>query len=170
MNSDELFCIGHIDTNQLIQLESCKPTPKHLVSIHSTASHIVTPLLPHRWEGLLHQHPNQALASYVISGLSNSFHIGYQYSSSRRSSLSANMLSAVRNPIPVEQYLATELAAGRITSPFLRSLLPLSLVQRKIRQTGSKSTLGRAPPSGKDPEWGCLFTPQVLCPAAVAQQ
>ena len=109
MNTDELFCIGHIDTNQLIQLESCKPTPEHLISIPSSASHIVTPLLPHRLEGLLRQHPVQALAAYVVSGLS----IGYQYSSSRRSSLSANILSAARNPRPVEQYLATELAAGR---------------------------------------------------------
>ena len=88
MNTDELFCIGHIDTNQLIQLESCKPTPEHLISIPSSASHIVMPLLPHRWEGLLRQHPDQALAAYVVSGLSNGFHIGYQYSSSRRSSLS----------------------------------------------------------------------------------
>ena len=130
MNTDELFCIGHIDTNQLIQLESCKPTPEHLISIPSSASHIVTPLLPHRWEGLLRQHPDQALAAYVVSGLSNGFHIGYQYSSSRRLSLSANMLSAARNPRPVEQYLATELAAGRIAGPFLRSEVPLVQVSR----------------------------------------
>ena len=51
MNTDEVFCTGHIDTNQLIQLESCKPTPKHPISIPSRASHIVTPLLPHHCMG-----------------------------------------------------------------------------------------------------------------------
>ena len=148
MDTDELFCIGHIDTNQLIQLESCKPTPEHLISIPSTASHIVTPLLPHRWEGLLRQHPDQALAAYVVSGLSNGFHIGYQYSSSKRSSLSANMLSAARNPRPVQQYLATELAAGRIAGPFLRSEVPLvQECQRRDQPSVMLSTVSNRGPS-----------------------
>ena len=40
------------------------------------------------------------------------------------------MLLAVRDPRLVEQYLATELAAGRIAGPFLRSEVPLVHVNR----------------------------------------
>ena len=40
------------------------------------------------------------------------------------------MLSEVRNPRPVEQYLSTELTVGRIMGPFLVSEVPSVRVSR----------------------------------------
>ena len=42
----------------------------------------------------------------------------------------ANMLSAVQNPMPVEQYLLSEVSAGRISGPFLLAEVPLVHVSR----------------------------------------
>ena len=66
LDSVELRCPGHIDTHHLIQLESCRPSHSSPIPIHLAASHIVMPLLPHRWEEMLCQHPDQSLAAYTL--------------------------------------------------------------------------------------------------------
>ena len=143
----ELCGGGHIETSHLIQLESCRPFPNPLTPIPPAALHIVTPLLPRRWEELLHQHPDQPLAAYIVKGLSGGFHIGYEHDRSVGSSASANMLSAVRNPVPVEQYLSTELAAGRIAGPFLMSEVPWVHVSR----------FGVIPKNSRPGEWRLIL-------------
>ena len=42
------------------------------------------------------------------------------------------MMSAVRNPAPVEEYLATELAAGRIAGLFVDREVALLQVTRRM--------------------------------------
>ena len=150
MDSVELSCPGHIDTHHLIQLESCRPSHSSPIPIPLAASHIVTPLLPRRWEEMLCQHPDQSLAAYIVSGLSNGFHIGYQGDRRSGGSVPANMLSAVRTPMPVEQYLLSEVLAGRISGPFPLAEVPLVHVSRfgvipKIDQArqGGKLFIGR---------------------------
>ena len=85
---------------------------------------IITPLLPHQWEEELSQHPDQSLVSYVVFGLTPGFHIGYQRQGCSRMSAKRNMVSAVQHPNPVQQYLASEQEAGRITGPFREQEVP----------------------------------------------
>ena len=68
MDLVELSCPGHIDTDHLIQLESCRPSLSPPILIPLAATRIVTPLLPRRWEDMLRQHPDQSLAAYIVSG------------------------------------------------------------------------------------------------------
>lgn len=80
-------------------------------------SSIITPLDPIAWEAHLQGHPDRALASYIVKGIQDGFHIGCD-ESQRRQSAGSNMLSATRNPGPVQKYVDNELAEGRIIGPF----------------------------------------------------
>ena len=74
-------------------------------------------LIPHQWEIELHPHPDQQLVSYIVSGITNGFHLGYQREGASIMSARSNMILASQNPSPVQQYLATELAKGRTAGP-----------------------------------------------------
>ena len=147
MDSVELSCPGRIDTHHLIQLESCRPSLSPPIPIPLAATQIVTPLLPRRWEDMLHQHPDQSLAAYIVSGLSNGFHIGHQGDRKSGWSVPVNMLSAVRNPMPVEQYWLTEVSAERISGPFRLDEVPLVHVSR----------FGVIPKSGTPGDWRLIL-------------
>ena len=147
MDSVELSCPGRIDTHHLIQLESSRPSLSPPIPIPLAATHIVTPLLSWCWKDMLHQHPDQSLAAYIVSGLSNGFHIGYQGDRRSGRSVPANMLSAVQNPMPVEQYLLTEVSAGRISGPFRLDEVPLVHVRR----------FGVIPKSGTPGDWRLIL-------------
>lgn len=145
-----------MDTSHLMQLESCTPTPSTLIPIPSTASHIVTPLLPHHREGLLCQHPDQSLATYAVSSLSSGFHIRYQYDMTGGLDFwhQQTCLCLYTTTLPVEQYLSTELAAGRIAGLFLMFKVPLVQVSR----------FGVVPRNSRPGEWHLIldlsFPPQ----------
>ena len=78
---------------------------------------IVTPLVPSAWEALLQDHPDQELARYISEGLRRGFYIGYDKDRTRRSA-ACNMISAAKNPDPVQKYVDNEQAEGRIIGPF----------------------------------------------------
>ena len=117
MNDVVLSNQSHVSSGDLLQLEACKPLSHSNPPIPPAALVIVTPLIPHHWEDALRHHPDQQLASYVVSGLTNGFRVGYQRAGSTKQSARINMVSAVRNPGPVQQYLSTELTEGRIAGP-----------------------------------------------------
>ena len=66
---------------------------------------------------------------YILQGLANGFHIGMD-PGHRCISSHDNMHSAKINSQPVDDYLATELAAGRIVGPFEPHDLPTAQVSR----------------------------------------
>ena len=119
-----------MDMEQLISLESRRPPPGMTILIPPTASHIVTPLILQHWKGELSEHPDQSFVFYIINGLKCGLRIGYQYDCHTRFSASTNMMSAVRNPAPVEEYLAMELAARRIAGLFVDREVALVQVSR----------------------------------------
>ena len=107
-------CIDHLK-----QLESCRPLYNTDTMIPPTALAIVTLLPTHRWKEELSLHPDQEIDSYIVTGLSNGFHIGYQYHRSAPVSASSNMLAAVRNPsCHSPEISTTEISAGRVAGPF----------------------------------------------------
>ena len=81
---------------------------------------IVTPLHAAAWEAFLQDHPDRALTQYILNGIRNGFHIGYDKTMTRQSSAS-NMISAAQNPEPVQKYVDNELAEQRIIGPFAAS-------------------------------------------------
>lgn len=108
MNTVQFTDQNHV-LSDLLQLEACRPLGG-APHIPLAASAIVTPLIPHQWE--------IELLSYIVSGLTNGFHIGYRRGGSTLTLARSNMMSALQNPSPVQQYLASELAEGRIAGPF----------------------------------------------------
>ena len=91
----------------------------------------------------LSSHPDQTFASYIYTGLSNGFHIGFDRSSTRLQSASRNHPSSLANPSVVENHIATEVSAGRLVGPVAGPLTPLVHV----------SPLGLVPKSHQFDRW-----------------
>ena len=68
-------------------------------------------------------HPDQTQVDYVISGLSNGFHLGFNPLAVSLKSASQNMPSASLQPSVIDQYLHTELEKGRVAGPY--SIAPI---------------------------------------------
>lgn len=74
-------------------------SPKTIRELHATYNTdttppttliIVTPFLIHQWKEELSLHPDQELASYIVTGLTSGFPIGYQYNHSAPISVSSD--------------------------------------------------------------------------------
>ena len=61
--------------------------------------------------------PDKQLVNYLIKGMKFGFRISFNRAS-KLSSTEQNMLSALSNRKPVEEFLLTELQAGRVLGPF----------------------------------------------------
>ena len=92
-------------------------------------------------------HPNQTFASYICTGLSNGFHIGFDRSSTRLQSASRNHPSSLANPSVVENHIATEVSAGRLVGPIADPLTSLIHV----------SSLGLVPKSHQVDRWRIII-------------
>ena len=84
----------------------------------------VTPINVEKLQCELYFHPDQTQVNYVISGLSNGFHLGFNPLAVLLKSASQNMPSASLQPSVIDQHLRTELEKGRVAGPF--SIAPIS--------------------------------------------
>ena len=100
-------------TKDLLQLEACKSSREQVLPDHARI--ITTPLMVAAWEQALHRHPDRPFCDYIVRGIREGFHVGFDGTLCSPVGTPSNMRSAEQNPAPVEAYLATELAAGRIT-------------------------------------------------------
>ena len=75
---------------------------------------ITTPLKLEYWQQQLGSHPDGKFAQLILKGTEQGFKIGFQHSSSQLRSKGGNMLSTRSHPEVVSEYIATELALGRI--------------------------------------------------------
>ena len=80
--------------------------------------HLVSPLQLSQFQAELRDYPDQAAASYVLTGLKEGFHIGFEASSVALRSASSNMHSALVHPSVIDAYLETEVSCGRVAGPF----------------------------------------------------
>ena len=87
-----------------------KQMPLPLVEV----SKVVTPLNVRARERQLQDLPDCECAEFVSQGLREGFHIGFDRKKVKCLTTKSNMLSASRNPAVVEEYLAKELAHGRV--------------------------------------------------------
>ena len=101
-------------TQDLLQLKACRSGREQVLSDHARI--ITTPLMVAAcsWEQALHHHPDRPFCDYIMRGIREGFHVGFNGTLCSPVGTPSNMHSAEQNPAPVEAYLATELAAGRI--------------------------------------------------------
>lgn len=84
----------------------------------------VTPINAEKLWRELYFHPDQTQVDYVISGLSNGFHLGFNPLAVSLKSTSQNMPSVSLQPSVIDQYLRTELEKGRVAGPFSIASIP----------------------------------------------
>ncbi len=102
----------HEYTRSLQALEACRAGTS--VALPEEAIEITTPLILSAWEQALEAHPDREWVKYLLGGIAQGFHIGFNGRSHQSKGAQKNMLSALQNPKPVDDYLRVELAAGRI--------------------------------------------------------
>ena len=114
--SAALFCSSSVRTPSIsVPVRSFSPlAPVHLVS----------PLQLSQFQAELHNYPDQAAAAYVLDGLREGFHIGFEASSVSLQSASSNMRSALDHPSIIDDYLETDVSCGRVAGPFTNSPFP----------------------------------------------
>ena len=71
-----------------------------------------------QFEAELRDYPDQAAASYFLTGLREGFRTGFVASSVSLRSASTNMSSALVHPSVIDAYLETEVSCGRVAGPF----------------------------------------------------
>lgn len=99
-------------TPDLLKLESFRPCfPTFLPE---SCQVITTPLNLTNWELALGAHPDRHFVHYILEGIRNGFHIGFNYKHCTCKSTLNNMASADTNQEPVENYLMIELQTNRI--------------------------------------------------------
>ena len=110
-------------TRDLLALDSCRAPAFRLPS--SRFASAVTPLQAARWERALAKHPDKAFATYIVQGIRSGFRVGFRVGEVTCQSTLANMPSASHCALKIDEFFATECAAGRVLGPFDRSLLPM---------------------------------------------
>ena len=87
-------------------------------------------------------HPDRQAVAYVLKGLQHGVCLGFQ-PARRLKPTKKNKPSAFQNPNIIDDYLATEVACGRVTGPFLSPPLPYLRV----------SSFGVIPKKGQPDKW-----------------
>ena len=144
--SAALFCSSSVSTPSIsVPVRSFSPlAPVHLVS----------PLHLSQFQAELHDYPDQVAAAYVLDGLYEGFHIGFEVLSVSLQSASSNMCSALDHPSIIDDYLVTEVLCGRVPGPFTNSPFPDLHISRfgvisKSNQPGKwRLILGLSSPEG----------------------
>lgn len=79
---------------------------------------ITTPLNWREWDWELRDHPDQRFREYIVNGIRNGFHVGFDYTTAACCSSGKNLPSVREQSQIVGDYLAEECAQGRILGPF----------------------------------------------------
>ncbi len=74
-------------------------------------------MVPELWEECLASHPDRPYVRTLIEGLRGGFRIGFRHGSVSCRSATSNMQSADVRPEVIRDFLASELAAGRVLGP-----------------------------------------------------
>ena len=92
--------------------------------------HRVSPLQLAEFQHELAHHPDRAKVQYVLDGIAHGFSSGFDASRVALQSSLRNMRSATEHPDVIDEYLATEIAKGRVAGPFATPLFSTSIVAR----------------------------------------
>ena len=103
---------------------------------------VVSPLNVSQFNLDLAGHPDREAVTYVLEGLQHGFHLGFQ-PVCRLKPTKKNKSSAFQNPEVIDDYLAFDVARGRVAGPFPSPPLPNLQV----------SSFGVMPKKGQPGKW-----------------
>ena len=101
-------------TEDLLNLEKKQSATPYCLPVEART--ITSPFMVENWAKALNQHPDKTFVHYLVKGMADGFHIGFDRRVNCKS-VEKNMKSALENMEPVDEYLKTELQAGRIVGP-----------------------------------------------------
>lgn len=110
-------------------LQATQGAPIHCC-VPPAASIIITPLVPSAWHTMLISHPQRTLVHFFLQGITTGFRVGYNLPATALKSAKKNMKSAYDHSKVVSDYLASEMADGRVVGPFLPFMVPNAHVSR----------------------------------------
>ncbi len=100
-------------TDLLALGEKVPDSPVHWPDIPGW-NQIVTPMAVGEWDTQLSSHRDESYRKYLVEGLWQGFRIGFNHGSAKCKSAVSNMSSASERPSVINEFVAAELAAGRI--------------------------------------------------------
>ena len=106
-----------------------------------------SPLQLAAWSAVLRSHPDTEFAGYILEGIQHGFRIGYDYTAHTCTSATSNLPSAKDHPEIITEYIATEVAKGRILGPFPTHSIPDVQVSR----------IGVIPKKSKPGKWRLIM-------------
>ena len=86
--------------------------------------YLVTPCQLYHFQAELCDNLDQSIAAYVLTGLTEGFHISFDASSVSLHSASSNMRSALEHPSVIDDYVKVEVSCGRVAGPFTTPAVP----------------------------------------------
>ena len=86
----------------------------------------LSPICLSNWMAFVLMHPDHSFASYIHSGLSTGFHIGFNRHATTLRSTAKNYHSASEIMAVVWDYIKAETEMGHLVGPLPRSSLPLA--------------------------------------------
>ena len=89
----------------------------------------LTPINVDKFQHEPRHHPNPDKVAYVVQGLRDGLHLGFNYSTSLKSA-TRNMASALLNPQVIDNCLQLDVETGRVAGPFSQPPLPVLHVIR----------------------------------------
>ena len=137
----------YIYSPHLLALESCKPAQEEYKQGELSGCH--SPLKVEAWTKELSGHPDHFFSTYILKGITEGFHIGFNRRHFLRSS-SKNM--PTKNPNVITTYLEREVQLGRmhrhvVSSPEIH-LSPLGAIPKKHKPGKWRLIMDLSSPAG----------------------
>ena len=120
----ELFCSVPVSVPVSMTVSLPVSVPASVPAKSSLTVVTSTLLQLDQFQADLCHHPDESAAAYVISGIWDSFRIGFEPSLVSLKSASLNMQSFSEHPSVIDSYLQNEVSFGRVASPFPAPPLP----------------------------------------------
>ena len=120
----------------LLHLQSCTDGFQAPLGLQKISSPLTDKLSS--WEEYLQCHPDKQFRQFIIKGLEEGFHIGFNREHLCRSS-SHNLLSCLDHPRVVQSYIEKECSLGRMVGPFPQGepsglhLSPFGVIPKKAK-------------------------------------
>ena len=149
----------HSFTSDLLALNSASPASCVPVTATPSILSIVTPLILSAWEAQLSSLADHCFVNYILAGIRDGFRIGYGHSSLNLVNpilhfSGRNLRSAADHPGVIQNYLHSELAAGRVTGPMVSPLpsstrtSPFGVIPKKHQPNKWRLIVDLSSPSG----------------------
>ena len=103
-------------------IKLCSKSPQ-TAKVPPLACNICTPLDYSAWGYLLQGEANKELTHFFLKGISQDFHVGFDYENCILQSATKNLQCAYNHPQVVEDYLHSEVTTSRVAGPFYQAIV-----------------------------------------------